>query len=194
MLDMETEGPPPSAAPGLPLALPGPLPAPDRDVLDSARARLAAAGNRPGPRLSRDRRARHLPRPLDDLRAASAVAQQAGSPGLAPAEPLDVGAALVLLSNVRLYLDRLEASLLDLAQQADMSWDLIAAILGIPAAEAMDRLAALHGRPAPRMICPLTGPAGRLSGAASRPGRAGRPFEQARSAADNQAAAGCRSS
>ena len=145
MLDMETEGPP-SAGP-LPLTF-GPLPAPDRDVLDSARSRVAAAGNRPvlaqlGPA------ARHLPRPLDDLRAASAVAQRAGSPGQPPAEPLDVGAALVLLTNVRLYLDRLEASLLDLAQQVDMSWDLIAAILGIPAAEAKDRLAALHGRPGP---------------------------------------------
>ena len=61
-----------------------------------------------------------------------------------------MGAALVLLSNARLYLDRLEASLLELAQQADMSWDLIAAIIGIPAAEAMDRLSALHGRPAPQ--------------------------------------------
>jgi hypothetical protein len=148
VLDMETEGRPPSGAP-LPLTLiPGPLPAPDRDVLDSARARLATAGNRPaaaqpGPA------ARHLPRPLDDLRAASAVAQRTGSPGQPAAEPLDVGAALVLLSNVRLYLDRLEASLLDLAQQADLSWDLIAAILGIPAAEAKDRLAALHGRPEP---------------------------------------------
>jgi len=148
VLDMETEGRPPSGA-SLPLTLiPGPLPAPDRDVLDSARARLATVGNRPtaaqpGPA------ARHLPRPLDDLRAASAVAQRTGSPGQPAAEPLDVGAALVLLSNVRLYLDRLEASLLDLAQQADMSWDLIAAILGIPAAEAKDRLAALHGRPEP---------------------------------------------
>jgi hypothetical protein len=148
VLNIQAEGPPSGAAP-LPLnRSPGPLPAPDRDVLDSARARLAAAGHRPaaaqpGPA------ARHLPRPLDDLRAASAVAQRTGSPGPPPAEPVDVGAALVLLSNVRLYLDRLEASLLDLAQQADMSWDLIAAILGIPAAEARDRLAALHGRPEP---------------------------------------------
>lgn len=146
MLDMETEGPPSGAVP-LPRTL-GPLPAPDRDVLDSARSRLAAAGNRPaaaqpGPA------ARHLPRPLDDLRAASAVAQRTGSPGQPTAEPFDVGAALVLLSNVRLYLDRVEASLLGLAQQADMSWDLIAAILGIPAAGAQDRLAALHGRPEP---------------------------------------------
>ena len=146
MLDMETQGPPSGAAP-LPLIL-GPLPAPDRDVLDSARARLAAAGHRPVP-AQPGPAARHLPRPLDDLRAASAVAQQTGSPGQPPAESLDVGAALVLLSNVRLYLDRVEASLLDLAQQADMSWDLIAAILGIPAAEAKDRLAVLHGRPEP---------------------------------------------
>ena len=147
MLNMETEGPPSGAAP-LPLTPgPGPLPAPDRDVLDSARARLAAAGNRPVP-AQPGPAARHLPRPLDDLRAASAVAQRTGSPGQPPPEPFDVGAALVLLSNVRLYLDRLEASLLDLAQQADMSWDLIAAILGIPAAQAEYRLAALHGRPA----------------------------------------------
>ena len=147
MLDMETEGPPSAAALPLPLSL-GPLPAPDRDVLDSARARLAVADHRravaqPGPA------ARHLPRPLDDLRAASAVAQRTGSPGQPSAQSLDVGAALVLLTNVRLYLDRLEASLLDLAEQADMSWDLIAAILGIPAAEAKHRLAALHGRPEP---------------------------------------------
>ncbi len=153
MLEMETEGPPVSTGPALP-ARPGPLPAPDRDVLDSARARLAAARARPPShaRAAADQRApaaRHLPRPLDDLRAASAVAQQAGPPGHLPAEPLDVGAALVLLSNVRLYLDRLEASLLELAQQAEMSWDLIAAIIGIPAAEAKDRLAALHGRPEP---------------------------------------------
>ena len=157
MLDMETDGPPASAPPGV--LLPGPLPAPDRDVLDSARARLAPARRRP-PGQSRAatgqaaaeppvRGVRHLPRPLDDLRAASAVAQAAGPPGHPPAEPLDVGASLVLLSNVRLYLDRLEASLLELAQQADMSWDLIAAIIGIPAADARDRLLALHARPAP---------------------------------------------
>jgi hypothetical protein len=147
VLNIQAEGPPSGAA-SLPRPSgPGPLPAPDRDVLDSARARLAA-GNRPTA-AHRGPAARHLPRPLDDLRAAGAVAQRTGSPGQPPADPFDVGAALVLLSNVRLYLDRLEASLLDLAQQADMSWDLIAAILGIPAAEAEYRLAVLHGRPAP---------------------------------------------
>lgn len=153
MLASETEGPPASAA-AVPPLLPRPLPAPDRDVLDSARARLAparpwpagqvqAAAGQPMPA------ARHLPRPLDDLRAASAVAQRPGAPGQPPAEPLDVGAALVLLSNARLYFDRLEASLLELAQQAGMSWDLIAAIIGVPAAEAKDRLTALRSRPEP---------------------------------------------
>ena len=149
MLEMEAEGLPDSLGPVLPLALSlVPLPAPDRDVLDSARARLAPAGHRPIP-AQPGPAARHLPRPLDDLRAASAVARPAALPGQRPAEPLDVGAALVLLSNVRLYLDQLEAGLLDLAQQTDMSWDLIAAILGIPAVEARDRWAALHSRPEP---------------------------------------------
>ncbi len=156
MLEMEAQEPSAGAGPGLPRPVrPGPLPAPDRDVLDSARARLAPArtrsanqaGTAPNPRAA----ARHLPRPLDDLRAASTVAQQAGSPGPppAPAEPLDIGAALVLLSNVRLYVDRLEASLLELAQRAEMSWDLIAAIIGVPAAEARDRLSAMQRRPEP---------------------------------------------
>ncbi len=150
MLEMETDGPPAGAAPGVPL--PGPLPAPDRDVLDSARARLAPGRSRPGyaRHAAGPAGPRHLPRPLDDLRAASAVAQTPGPPGQRPAEPLDVGAALVLLCNVRLYVNRLEASLLDLAQQADMSWDLIAAIIGIPAAQAQDRLLALHSRPEPQ--------------------------------------------
>jgi len=157
VLEMETDGPPAHATPGAPLL--GPLPAPDRDVVDSARARLAPTRRRsPGQSHAATgqtaagppaRSVRHLPRPLDDLRAATAVAQAADPQGHPPAEPLDVGAALVLLSNVRLYLDRLEASLLELAQQADMSWDLIAAIIGIPAADAEDRLLALRARPAP---------------------------------------------
>lgn len=153
MLEMQTPGPPVSAAPGLPRH-PGPLPAPDRDVLDSARDRLAPARHRRPARARAaadqpEPAARYLPRPLDDLLSAGAVAQQAGSPGQ-PAESLDVGAALVLLSNVRLYLDRLEAGLLELAEQADMSWDLIAAIIGIPAADAKHRLTALRGRPEPQ--------------------------------------------
>ena len=151
MLEMEAEGPPDSTGPDLPLPLAlrlVPLPAPDRDVLDSARARLALASNRPAA-VQPEAAIRHLPRPVDDLRAASAVARPGRLPERVPAEPLDVGAALVLLSNVRLYLDQVEASLLDLAQRADMSWDLIAAILGIPAAEAKDRRAAWHCRPEP---------------------------------------------
>lgn len=149
MLEMEAAGPPDSTGPVLPLPLRlVPLPAPDRDVLDSARARLALSSNRPIP-VQPGPATRHLPRPLDDLRAASAVARPAGLPGQRRAEPLDVGAALVLVSNVRLYLDQLEASLLDLAEQTDMSWDLIAAILGIPAGQARDRRAALHSRPEP---------------------------------------------
>jgi hypothetical protein len=67
-----------------------------------------------------------------------------------PTHALDVGAGLVLVCNLRLYLDRLEADLLDVAQQVDLSWDLIAAIIGIPVKEAQIRHRALHARPEPR--------------------------------------------
>lgn len=49
-----------------------------------------------------------------------------------PADGPDVGAGLVLPGNLRLYLDWLEADLFDIARQLDLSWDFIAAIIGIP--------------------------------------------------------------
>lgn len=67
-----------------------------------------------------------------------------------PADALDVGAGLVMLANLRLYLDRLEADLLDGAQRVGLGWDVIAAILGIPASEAQDRHVVLRARPDPK--------------------------------------------
>ena len=55
-----------------------------------------------------------------------------------------------MLCNLRLYLDRLETDLLDTAQQVDLSWDVIAAIIGIPAKEAQRRHSALRARRDPR--------------------------------------------
>jgi hypothetical protein len=63
-----------------------------------------------------------------------------------PADAIDVGAGLVVLSELRLHLDRLETRLLDLAQQVDLGWDVIAAILGIPAERARHRHARLRAR------------------------------------------------
>ena len=56
----------------------------------------------------------------------------------------------MLLCNLRLYLDRLEADLLEVARQLEMSWDLIAAIMGMPAAVAADRRRALRSGPDPQ--------------------------------------------
>jgi hypothetical protein len=120
----------------------GEIPGPDGDVVDSARVRLVGSyrEHAAGQLLSRS---------LEDLRAVDAVTESAhGAAGRA--DSLDVGAALVLLSNLRLYLDRLETGLLDAAQQLDMSWDLIAAILGLPVAEVRDRRLALRARPDPQ--------------------------------------------
>ena len=121
----------------------GPLAAPDREVLDSARSRLDSrrAATGPGPLLRRS---------LEDIRAVDAVIQAVRHGAPRSPDLLDAGAALVLLCNLRLYLDRLEADLLEVARHLEMSWDLIAAITGMPAAVAGDRRLALRSRPDPR--------------------------------------------
>jgi hypothetical protein len=132
--------PRPPSTPDLPQ--PSAAETPDRDVLDSARFRLAfheaVAATTP-----------QAERSTADLRAVHAVLGTVRADPPQAADPLDVGAGLVLLTNLRLHLDHLEAGLLGTAQQAGLSWDLIAAILGIPAAEACDRLHALRARPEP---------------------------------------------
>ena len=116
---------------------------PDREVLDAARFRLSGRDEGPvaDPSLSRT---------LDDVRAVAGV-RLAARYGTQPAPgPLDLGASLALLGNLRLHLDALEADLLDAATQLGMSWDLIAAIIGIPADDARHRLRELRARPHPR--------------------------------------------
>ena len=136
----EPPRPSPVVTPRLPQT--SPAETPDRDVLDSARFRLAfhEAVVATTPQAERS---------TADLRAVHAVLGTVQADPSQAADPLDVGAGLVLLTNLRLHLDHLEAGLLDTAQQAGLSWDLIAAILGIPAAAACDRLYALRARPEP---------------------------------------------
>ncbi len=115
---------------------------PDREVLDTARFRLSTrnAGLVADPSLSRV---------LEDLRAVAAVRLAARYGAQPPAGPLDLGAGLVMLGNLRLYLDALEADLLGAAAHLGMSWDLIAAIIGLPADDAERRLRELRDRPDP---------------------------------------------
>jgi hypothetical protein len=54
-----------------------------------------------------------------------------------------------MVGNLRFYLDSVEADLLDAATDLGMSWDLIAAILGIPADHARRRLRELRAHPDP---------------------------------------------
>jgi len=117
---------------------PDEIPAPDPGVVDDARLRLAA---RRTLTMGRDPDGMAA-QPMEDLRAVSAVLHEA----LPPADAIDVGAGLVVLSELRLHLDRLETGLLDLAQQVDLGWDVIAAILGIPAERARHRHARLRAR------------------------------------------------
>jgi hypothetical protein len=153
-------------APGSPDALPYPdpvltaadpapaspdhvLPSPDPIVADSARFRLAtlralAAASHPVGHPAGQLAGAASGPLIDDIRSIGAVLAAARG---GAADALDVGAGLVVLCDLRAHLDRLEADLLDAAQQADLSWDLIAAIIGIPAHEAQRRYAALRDRP-----------------------------------------------
>jgi hypothetical protein len=120
--------------------------APEPDVVDNARVRLASRYA-----LNRSQDPGETPgHPMDDVRAVSAVIDAVSSGSEPSADPLDVGAALVMLCNLRLYIDQLEANLLDAAQQVDLSWDLIAAIIGIPADQAQRRHADLRTRRDPQ--------------------------------------------
>jgi hypothetical protein len=126
---------------------PGMLPVPDPAVVDSARLRVAAhrmlSAAQPAPEVP----VREGPvRQAEDIRAIQAVIDSVGVDAVRPASVLDVGAALAVLCDLRLYLDGLEADLLDAAQQVDLGWDVIAAIIGIPAAEAERRHRALRVR------------------------------------------------
>jgi len=114
------------------------IPAPDPGVVDSARLRLAA---RRALTMGRDPDGMAA-QPAEDLRAVTAVLHEA----IPPADAIDVGAGLVVLSELRLHLDRVETGLLDLAQQVDLGLDVIAAILGIPAERAQQRHARLRAR------------------------------------------------
>jgi hypothetical protein len=112
-------------------------------VLDAARFRLSTRDGSPVADPS-------LASTLDDIQAVAGVRLAARYGAQPPPGPLDLGASLVVLGNLRLYLDAVEADLLDAATHLGMSWDLIAAILGIPADDARHRLRELRAQPPPR--------------------------------------------
>jgi hypothetical protein len=130
----------------------GEIPVPEPDVVDNARSRLAfryltKGGHQAGPRPVRPMD--HV-QVINDVQVINSVIDAARGEAEHPADALDVGAALVMLGNLRGYLDQLETNLLDGAQQVDLSWDVIAAIIGIPAEEAQRRHTVLRARGHPR--------------------------------------------
>ncbi|HUA28218.1 MAG TPA: hypothetical protein VMC03_04990 [Streptosporangiaceae bacterium] len=121
-------------------------PPPDPVVADSARLRLAALRAKAAARPENPFAETVSARLIKDIRAVGAVlASTHGNVG-DPAEAIDVGAGLVVLCDLRAHLDHLEARLLDAAEQAGLNWDVVAAIIGIPADEAQRRHARLRGR------------------------------------------------
>ncbi|MGI8447241.1 MAG: hypothetical protein ACR2MP_08705 [Streptosporangiaceae bacterium] len=118
-------------------------PSPDREVLDAARFRLSTRDGSPVTDPALDRT-------LEDVQSVAGVRLAARYGVQPPPGQLDLGASLVLLGNLRLYLDSVEADLFDAAADVGMSWDLIAAILGMPAEDARHRLRELRTHPDPR--------------------------------------------
>jgi hypothetical protein len=141
MLTDEADGVPSTGTAARPSFF-GEIPVPEPDVVDNARSRLASrypvkAGHPAGTMPAGT---------MDDVQVINSVIEAVRGRAGRPADALDVGAALALLGNLRRHLDRLETDLLDGAQQVDLSWDVIAAIIGIPAEEAQRRHTALRGR------------------------------------------------
>jgi hypothetical protein len=133
--------------PHAPQARHGALPlAPDPVVADSARLRLAALRARAAAQPENQFAETASARLIKDIQAVGAVLATADGKLGGPAEAIDVGAGLVVLCDLRAHLDHLEAGLLDAAQQAGLTWDVVAAIIGIPADEAQRRHARLQGR------------------------------------------------
>jgi hypothetical protein len=128
----------------------GALPLPDPTVADSARLRLATLRARYAARPAGQPAsplAEAIPaRVVDDIQAIGAVLAASRSTAIGPADALDVGAALVVLCDLRAELDRLEGDLLGAAQVVGLSWDVVAAIMGIPADEAQRRYQGLRER------------------------------------------------
>ncbi|HTV99472.1 MAG TPA: hypothetical protein VMF87_04175 [Streptosporangiaceae bacterium] len=121
-------------------------PKPDPVVADSARLRLAALRAKAAAQPENQFAETASARLIKDIRAIGAVLASASGKLGGPAEAIDVGAGLVVLCDLRAHLDHLEAGLLDAAEQAGLSWDVVAAIIGIPADEAQRRHAWLRGR------------------------------------------------
>jgi hypothetical protein len=151
---LEDQGVDGALAPDLPAtsgAYGSPPPPPDPVVADSARLRLAAlraqAAARPVNQFA-DTAPVQL---INDIRAVAAVLAAVRGELGGPAEAIDVGAGLVVLCDLRAHLDELEAGLLDAAQRVGLNWDVVAAIIGIPADEAQRRHQSLRGRrPSPQ--------------------------------------------
>src|ERR1022692_3084711 len=143
--------PAPEPGPAAGSAIPREIPAPDPAVVESARSRLATRYSE----ASRQLPVQLPAMPVQDIRAIIAVTRavdesagqaSASQASASQASALDIAAGLVLLCDLRQYLYRLEADLLDRAGHAGLIVDAIAATMGIPAAAVRRRHAALRVR------------------------------------------------
>jgi DNA-directed RNA polymerase specialized sigma24 family protein len=128
-------------------ALPvGGLPVPDPETVRDARAHLTPRHATGVDEILWETRKRPMP-DGDAVEAVITASDRAQQGAGQPPEVMDVAAALVVLSAIRLNLDQTEARLLNTAQAAGMSFEQIAAILDLSVEEAEER----HRRLKPRL-------------------------------------------
>jgi hypothetical protein len=153
-----------------PVVVPVGLPAPAPHAVQQARAFLTpryATGVDGFLWQSRER-------PMPDRDAIDAVidagdrAQRGDGDGT---EPVEVAAALLVLSAVRLALDQTEARLLDTAQASGLSFEQIASVLDLGVEEAEERHRQLQPRLDEPTAAPSPSPPHRAGAPGSRPHR-----------------------
>jgi hypothetical protein len=119
-----------------------PLPVPSPDMVRAARARLAGRFSSGVDALLWE----ETGQPMHDAQAISSVVARAdGADGPAP-RALDYGAALIVLSSLRLDIDRLEADLVDAIRDAGLEWKFIARTLHLSVQQAAKRQRLLSKR------------------------------------------------
>jgi len=130
-----------------------PLPVPSPDMVRAARARLAGRFSAGVDALLWE----EAGQPMHDAQAISSVVSRAdGTNGPAP-RALDYGAALIVLSSLRLDIDRLEADLVDAIRAAGLDWEFIARTLHLSVPQAAKRqrlLSKRRGMPTDRVPPP----------------------------------------
>ncbi|MDL4815263.1 hypothetical protein [Actinomadura opuntiae] len=160
--DRERRSPSADAVPRPPVVVSVGLPAPAPQIVQQARAYLTPRHATGVDGLLWQSRERPMP-DRDAIDAVITAGERARHGTGDSPEPVEVAAALLVLSAVRLALDQTEARLLNTARAAGMGFEQIAAVLDLSVEEAEERHRQLEPRLDEPAAAPSPPPAGRTT-------------------------------